>query len=164
MITDEKILRLKEFGDQKGIDWHILYAILFKESNFNGFFKNKIIKSRFEPRVNAIRRRRFPKKDANTIRAESTSWGMPQIMGYHYSLVGFASVFEMIEEMKKGELQQLEIFLRFISTYNNGKFFEAIRKVNIQEVAKQYNGSNYRINNYDKDLMKFIKQSIERYG
>ena len=46
---------------------------------------------------------------------ESASWGLAQIMGFNYKMCDCKSVEEFVEKMKSSELEQLKLFLMFIS-------------------------------------------------
>ena len=54
------------------------------------------------------------RKIDKNIGLESASWGMFQIMGYHWKALGFASVVDFVMAMSESESQQLEIFVKFI--------------------------------------------------
>jgi hypothetical protein len=45
---------------------------------------------------------------------ESCSWGLPQLMGFHYERVGFPNVYDLKHFMERGEPAQLEVMLRFL--------------------------------------------------
>lgn len=81
---------------------------------------------------------------------ESTSWGIMQVMGFHWKRLGFKSVGDMVEFAKKSERNQLYLGLKFIQT--DSRIFKALQQKNWKLVAYYYNGSNYKINNYDKKL------------
>lgn len=87
---------------------------------------------------------------------ESCSWGAYQIMGYHWKLLGFGSVYEFVNKMKESERGQLECFVRFIKA--NPGLLKAIRLDDWAAFAKGYNGSNYRKNNYDVKLSAAFKK------
>jgi hypothetical protein len=87
---------------------------------------------------------------------ESCSWGAYQIMGYHWKLLGFDSVYAFIDKMKSSERGQLECFVRFIKV--NPVLLKAIRQDDWVTFAKYYNGSNYRKNFYDEKLEAAFKK------
>ena len=90
---------------------------------------------------------------------ESTSWGLMQVMGFHWKRLGFNSVGEMVDFAKKSERNQVWLGLKFLQT---DKFiYHAILVKDWKSVAFRYNGANYRVNNYDKKLERAeIKYSI----
>ena len=45
---------------------------------------------------------------------ESCSWGIAQIMGYHWKLCGFSSVQQFVNAMYKSEDSQFEVFVKFL--------------------------------------------------
>lgn len=88
---------------------------------------------------------------------ESCSWGAYQIMGYHWKLLGFASVYDFVNKMKESERGQLECFVRFIKA--NPVLLKAIRQDDWVSFARYYNGSNYRANKYDEKLETAFKKN-----
>ncbi|MDR0419468.1 MAG: N-acetylmuramidase family protein [Prevotellaceae bacterium] len=79
----------------------------------------------------------------------SASWGMFQIMGFNYALCGCKDVESYVEEMCKGEREQLEAFAHFLI---NRKLIQPLCMKNWSEFARQYNGPLYEKNEYDKKL------------
>jgi len=167
---------LKEFANQNDIDWRILAAILMKESNQKGFDKNGVIKSRYEKHIhigfknvhNGTKKRHssLPGLDPVWIKSHvlselellSTSYGIAQIMGYWYKLLGYNSVGEMIESWNDSEEIQIRDFCLFCVRFNDGRFLNALIKQNLQSIAMQYNGKGYAQNSYDKDLQIYMQK------
>lgn len=167
---------LKEFADQYNIDWRLLAAILMKESNQEGFDKKGKIKFRLErgilsgfrdvilgikkrhPKLPGLKPDWIKKHSADEINLMSTSWGMPQIMGYWYELLNHKSVKDMIQAWEVSEEIQIRDFCLFCVKYNDGKFLDALKKCNIQSIAKQYNGNGFAQNNYDHDLIFYMQR------
>lgn len=81
---------------------------------------------------------------------ESTSWGRYQIMGFHWKTCGFASVAEFVAAMSESEARQLDAFVRFIEA--DPPLLKAIKAGKWAEVAKRYNGPNFKANDYDSKL------------
>ncbi|MCB9135624.1 MAG: DUF3380 domain-containing protein [Anaerolineales bacterium] len=77
---------------------------------------------------------------SNTAAKLSISMGAPQIMGFNYSLVGFASVQEMFDTFSKGDREQIIAFFEFVKGKDNRKV-EALQKKDYVTFAKYYNGS-----------------------
>lgn len=73
---------------------------------------------------------------------ESTSIGLPQIMGFHWKRLGYASVGAMWDDFKKGELNQVKGLIKFIET--DPALFKAIVVKDWDSVAKGYNGKGYK--------------------
>lgn len=73
---------------------------------------------------------------------ESTSLGMPQIMGIHYRLLGYKTVGEMWDDFKRGEYQQVLALVRFIKA--NAALYKAIQLKDWHTVASIYNGASYQ--------------------
>lgn len=88
----------------------------------------------------------------NTIALESASWGMFQIMGYHWKALGYQSVVDFVLAMSKDEASQLEAFVRFIQA--NKTLLNAIRSKDWALFALTYNGKAYRQNQYDVKMAR----------
>lgn len=78
---------------------------------------------------------------------ESASWGLFQIMGFHWQVLGYGSAEHFVSEMQKGERQQLEAFVRFIK--NDTRLLNAMRELDWTTFARIFNGPAYSKNNYD---------------
>lgn len=89
----------------------------------------------------------------------SASWGKPQIMGANFRLCGCSTIQSFINEMHKGEREQLMLMVRFIQ--NSPKLHKAIQAKHWPEVARLYNGPNYAINDYDNKLARSYKRFRE---
>jgi len=77
----------------------------------------------------------------------SASWGMFQVMGFNYKMVGWASVSEFVKAMKESEKNHLKAFVNFIKA--DPELLPALKKKDWAEVARNYNGEAYHINKYD---------------
>lgn len=83
---------------------------------------------------------------------ESCSWGIAQIMGYHWKLCGFSSIQGFVNAMYKSEDSQFEVFVKFLE---GSGIIPYLKKLDWANVALRYNGKNYKQNNYDVDLKKY---------
>lgn len=83
---------------------------------------------------------------------ESCSWGIAQIMGYHWKLCGFDSVQGFVNAMYKSEDSQFEVFVKFLE---GSDIVPYLKKLDWANVALRYNGKNYKQNNYDVDLKRY---------
>lgn len=81
---------------------------------------------------------------------ESASWGRYQIMGFHWKACGFAGVAEFVAAMCESEARQLDVFVAFVCA--DPPLLKAIKAGKWAEVAKRYNGPNYKANDYDTKL------------
>jgi hypothetical protein len=81
---------------------------------------------------------------------KSTSWGLPQVMGFNHRVVGFDSVTAMVEAMVESEDRQLEALGAFIMA--NPKCRIGIQRRDWGTFAACYNGPNFRLNDYDNRL------------
>lgn len=89
--------------------------------------------------------------DADCARA-SASWGLFQIMGYHWQALGFASVQEFADAMRAGEGLQLDAFVRFVQA--DAALWRALRAKQWGTFARLYNGPDYKANLYDVKLAR----------
>jgi hypothetical protein len=95
---------------------------------------------------------------------ESTSWGLPQIMGFNYKQAGYDSVDAMLDDYKKGELQQVVSLIKFIQ--NSPKLYKAVLEKDYEEIANRYNGSNHRalaIRNGWKPYPDKLREAEDKY-
>lgn len=90
-----------------------------------------------------------------TVALESCSWGLGQVMGYHWKSLGYTNLQEFINYMYKSEYCQLDAMCRFIEVNNLLPF---IRKKDWAGFAMRYNGSGYRKNKYDTKLAAAYKK------
>ena len=84
------------------------------------------------------------------VAALSTSWGLGQIMGFNFKACGYPNAVAMVRDFAKGETQQLEGMLTFISA--NAAMLRALQRRDWAAFARLYNGPKYEINKYDKKL------------
>ena len=80
---------------------------------------------------------------------QSVSWGLGQVMGFHWKALGFASVDDMVEEARSGIGGQAGLVMRFLSAND---LIAPLRARKWQEFARRYNGPGYRQNRYDTKL------------
>lgn len=76
---------------------------------------------------------------------ESCSWGLGQVMGYHWKSLGYESLQAFINDMYESEAKQLEAMIRFIKV--NGLLL-ALKNKDWVKFARGYNGSGYAKNKY----------------
>ena len=69
---------------------------------------------------------------------ESCSWGLFQVMGFHYEAAGFDTVYDFKHANEESEQRQLEIALRWMD--HNG-LVELLRKKDWTAFVRRYNGS-----------------------
>lgn len=81
---------------------------------------------------------------------ESASWGRYQIMGFHCETCGFASVADFVAAMSESEDRQLDAFVAFVKA--DPALHKALKAGKWAEVAKRYNGPDYKKNEYDTKL------------
>lgn len=86
---------------------------------------------------------------------ESCSWGLGQVMGYHWKSLGYPSLQNFINAMYKDEAGQLDAMCRFIKV--NGLVDELKRK-DWKGFARGYNGPAYAKNSYDTKLAEAYKK------
>ncbi|TNX94290.1 N-acetylmuramidase family protein [Acinetobacter radioresistens] len=86
---------------------------------------------------------------------ESCSWGIGQVMGYHWKSLGYPTLQAFINAMYKDEASQLEAMCRYIKV--NG-LIGALRKKDWKAFARGYNGPMYAKNSYDVKLAKAYKK------
>jgi len=80
---------------------------------------------------------------------ESTSWGLGQVMGAHWAMLGFGSVTEMVNLARSGAAGQAELMARYIE---KAGLVAALRRHDWAAFARGYNGPGYRDNKYDERI------------
>ena len=105
----------------------------------------------------------IPGVDARSLAIQSASWGMFQIMGFHYANLGFASAEDFYQAMNRSEADQFDIFLRFLQKNN---LIDPLKQLNWAAFARAYNGASYATNRYDERLDKFYRKHLgmESFG
>ena len=78
---------------------------------------------------------------------ESASWGLFQIMGFHWQYLGYASAAGYSEAMHRSEREHLEAFVRFIK--QDKALHTALKDRDWPKFAERYNGPAYARNQYD---------------
>lgn len=79
----------------------------------------------------------------------SASYGLFQVMGFHYSAMNFPTAKAFVDFMSVNEANQLEVFGRFIEANNLLRF---LRSHDWANFALRYNGKSYKTNKYDTKL------------
>lgn len=159
-ITEAQIDAISK---RHGYDPRTIKAILKVECGSSGFNRDGSIKIQFEPHHfrkrtginidNGVDKQGVEYKAFNNAWEQdleaallSTSWGMPQIMGFNYKLAGYDTVFEMVCDFQKSEEKQIEGFVNFLNSVAGMR--EAIKTLNWRGIAKRYNGAYYERYNY----------------
>ncbi|BBE51135.1 Zinc D-Ala-D-Ala carboxypeptidase [Ferriphaselus amnicola] len=89
---------------------------------------------------------------------ESCSWGLFQIMGYHWQALGYATLDEFTTAMRLSESGHLDAFVRFI--LSEPPLLKALRARKWADFARLYNGPAYKDNLYDVKLAR----AYDRYA
>ena len=88
---------------------------------------------------------------------ESASWGIGQVMGYHWKVLGYATLQVFINAMYKDEASQLDAMCRYIQV--NG-LINALKNKDWKVFARGYNGVAYAKNGYDVKLANAYKKAL----
>jgi N-acetylmuramidase-like protein/putative peptidoglycan binding protein len=80
---------------------------------------------------------------------KSTSWGIGQVMGFNFDVVGFTNVEDMVASMVKDEDSQLLAVGNFIKSKG---LTAALRIKDWTTFARVYNGPDFQKNEYDTRL------------
>jgi len=86
----------------------------------------------------------------NLAGAESASYGLFQIMGFHATRLGWRDAAHFARDMARSEEHQLRAFVRFIQA--DEALAHALRHRNWTRFAARYNGPAYAQNDYDHKL------------
>lgn len=91
---------------------------------------------------------------------ESASWGLFQVMGFHWQALGYASVLDFATAMTSGEPDQLDAMVRFINANGLKAKLQACRAGvpdSCRAFARGYNGAGYEKNDYHTKLARALK-------
>lgn len=80
---------------------------------------------------------------------ESVSWGLGQVMGAHWQMLGYPSVDALVEEARSGTKGQCRLMLRYIERTG---LTAALRRRDWVAFAQGYNGPAFRRHDYDRKL------------
>jgi hypothetical protein len=178
-LTNEQIMALAQ---KNAYEYEALRAVIEVESNGNGFASAGRLTIQFEPswfKRTASDWRKHEKlltwvnngvenqdKEYQAFTSafqfspaaamKSTSIGLMQVMGFHYSLLGFRTVGDMWNFAKQSEANQLELGIRFIQS--NKKLDNALKNKDWATFAYYYNGALYRNFKYDTRLATAYKK------
>jgi hypothetical protein len=89
----------------------------------------------------------------------SASWGLFQIVGFHYQKVGFDSVDAYLEAMFQSEGHQLDAFVNFIKA---AKLDAHLRAKRWARFAKGYNGQAMRKISMIKNLRQLMRNTVDK--
>jgi hypothetical protein len=92
-----------------------------------------------------------------TTALESASWGSFQLMGYHWSSLGYSSIQAFINDMYT-EQGQLDAFVKFIKADN--RLVKALKEKDWATFSRIYNGPAYKTNKYDTKM----KDAYEKFS
>lgn len=85
----------------------------------------------------------------SSIALESCSWGMFQIMGFHYLTLGFNTVEEMVEYCSESLSNQIDLFVRFIKA--DLRLLNSLKEKDFATFARIYNGPKHK--RYDLKIL-----------
>lgn len=168
---------IAQIAAQVGLEYPEFAAFIDVESGGTGFINDKII-IQFEPHwFRKYATRTGNDKDwkivsANKVEGQISEWkafnaayrinphaallstsiGCMQIMGFNFSACGFKTVNDFWDYCKASEKNQIIAGAKFIQS--NKKLYAALKTKDWPKVAYYYNGSNYKVNNYDVKLEK----------
>ena len=83
---------------------------------------------------------------------ESASWGLFQIMGYHWQTLGYTDIQDFVARMTSSAAAQLEAFVRFLRAQPG--LLQSLRAGKWADFARGYNGPGYARNLYDIKLAR----------
>lgn len=86
----------------------------------------------------------------------SASWGLFQIMGYHWERLEYPSVQAFYLCMRDSEAAQLDAFVRFVLT--DPLLHKALKARKWSAFANIYNGPAYKENLYDVKIARAVKR------
>lgn len=156
-----RAIRKVESGPQGSFDDKGRPTILFERHKFHDFTKG-VFSSRF-PNISNRSAGGYGKYSQQWDRLllalrldpdaaiKSCSWGLFQVMGFHWKILGYASALDMARRMASSEGAQLDAMVRYIRVFGLDDELRACRAgdpKSCRAFAKGYNGPRYADNNY----------------
>lgn len=92
---------------------------------------------------------------------EAASWGMFQVMGYHWPALGYTSADDWMAAMEKSEREHLHAVVGFIE--QDSALLTALKAGKWADVARRYNGPAFKANRYDTKLASAYAYFTEVY-
>ncbi|MGB0131146.1 N-acetylmuramidase domain-containing protein [Chlorobium sp.] len=89
---------------------------------------------------------------------QSASWGLLQVMGFHFKACGYASIHAFVEAMRQSEKNQLVAALRLMATIPG--MLAAIKAHDFKGIALRWNGAGYAKHGYHTRL----EQAYRKYS
>lgn len=86
---------------------------------------------------------------------EAASWGLFQIMGYHFKVLKYTSAVSMASNLKVDLAANVTAFGRIVKEMG---IVETLRDKQFSKFARAYNGPGYKLNSYD------LKMEAEYYN
>jgi peptidoglycan hydrolase-like protein with peptidoglycan-binding domain len=94
------------------------------------------------------------------------SWGLFQIMGFHFDWAGYQDIDTFVTDMRTSEDKQLEAFVNFVKITSGGQLQRLLKAKDWLNFARQYNGVNEANSNppYHTRLANAYNQLFPVYG
>lgn len=80
---------------------------------------------------------------------ESVSWGLGQVVGAHWKMLGYANVDAFVSELRESVTGQARVMARFIA---QAGLVDALKRHDWAAFARGYNGSLFARNSYDRRI------------
>jgi len=135
-----------------------LHAFLFEPHVFSKLTNHKYDLTRPDISYPKWDRNRYPKRKEDRaaqfgkavfvepLKAyEAASWGLFQIMGYHYKILGYGSALGMAEGLRNSVEENIRAFGAIVKDMN---LVETLKAKEWEKFARVYNGPGYKLNNY----------------
>lgn len=92
----------------------------------------------------------------------SASWGLFQIMGYHFLRCGFSNVVDFVDAMYESEGMHLMAFCKLVknTSFAGESLANYLKRKDWAMFAKGYNGAGYAANQYDERLVAAYRKWI----
>ncbi len=138
--------------------WKELQALGIDPAKYGSAWGNVLYKSwdksKYKGGEGEWQRLEIAKKISSSAAFKSASWGMYQIMGNNYAKCGCKNITEFVNLMCKNNFSQFLLGINFLKNTGISKYL--INK-DWSGFARLYNGSGYKLNQYDAKLEKAYK-------
>ncbi len=150
-MAKDAVIQLKsEYGFDMNIEW--LLAIIKQETG-------GVIRPRFEQHLLSAYNKKFPDLELEEVRLRATSFGLGQILGVNYKMVGVASAKAMYFSAPKDQIVQIGRFL-IKRSKNTKQVVQKKRPLNadFRTIARYYNGPKYADHHYHEKLARWYRE------
>ncbi len=163
LLTCRKILEaygqlaqnaVNQIKAERGVDIPVEWLLSIVRQETGG-----VIRPRFEQHLMTSYNKKWPTLDLSEIRFQATSFGLGQILGVNYKMVGLSSAKDMYFSSPEEQLIQIGRFL--IKRSQKTKSVVVKKRpgdADFRTIGRYYNGPKYAEHHYHESLARWFKE------